>query len=68
MAHNVGDSMTRSSGYTHCPCRDCFEISMDGKLCRDCAEHDCDAGGESECLNPSAYGCADYSRLRDEEG
>jgi len=45
------------SGYTSCPCRDCFEISMDDKLCHDCKEHGCSADGDAECSSPNAYGC-----------
>jgi hypothetical protein len=48
--------MSLSVGYTHCPCRDCFEISMDHTLCHDCEDHDCDPEGNSECCSPHAYG------------
>ena len=37
------------SSYTHCPCRDCFEIAMDGDLCHECEEAGCDADGHSDC-------------------
>lgn len=46
----------KPSGYTPCPCRDCFEISIDGALCNDCEEHDCAVDGDSECDSPHAYG------------
>lgn len=44
-----------SVGYTDCPCRDCFEISMDGKLCSLCEEAGCDEEGNSECLGEHSY-------------
>lgn len=37
------------SGYTNCPCRDCFEISIDDNLCSLCEEAGCDGDGEGEC-------------------
>ena len=39
----------KESGYTDCACRDCFETSMDGKLCHSCEEAGCDADGSGEC-------------------
>lgn len=48
-------------GYTNCPCRDCFEISMDDRLCHDCEESGCSADGDEECSASHAYGmhCGD---------
>jgi hypothetical protein len=43
-------------GYTHCECRDCFEITVGGGLCSDCEEAGCEAGVEQECSAPGAYG------------
>lgn len=48
------------SGYCHCACRDCFEITIreDGetdKLCDDCEESRCEANN-GECKSPNAYG------------
>ena len=42
------------NGYTHCDCRDCFEITIGSEgdehvLCLECEEAGCDAEGESEC-------------------
>jgi len=42
------------SGYTHCACRDCFEIAVSSdtrepELCSDCEAAGCDESGESEC-------------------
>lgn len=37
------------SGYTYCPCRDCFEIAIDGSLCNLCEEAGCSADCDSEC-------------------
>lgn len=46
----------KPTGYTDCPCRDCFEIAMDGDLCHDCEESGCDEQGNEECQSPHAYG------------
>jgi hypothetical protein len=46
-------------GYTHCACRDCFEIAIGeyGKaLCRECASAGCEANAQTECCSPTAYG------------
>lgn len=43
-----------SIGYTDCPCRDCFEISMDHEMCSDCEEAGCTS--DEECQAPGAYG------------
>lgn len=53
-----------ASGYTHCACRDCFDITVSSdttrpELCHDCAEHDCDPDGASECERPDTYGGGD---------
>lgn len=48
------------SGYSACPCRDCFEIAMDGDLCGSCEDAGCSESGDSECDSPCAYGgCSD---------
>lgn len=44
------------SGYTDCPCRDCFEISIDHALCSDCEAAGCEPNAETECQSPHAYG------------
>lgn len=44
------------TGYTFCPCRDCFEIAMDNDLCNDCEEYECSAKGDSDCESLNAYG------------
>jgi hypothetical protein len=50
------------SGYTHCLCRDCFEVVVSAdqqkpELCSQCEEYGCD--GQSECLAPNAYGMSE---------
>lgn len=50
------------SGYTHCACRDCFNITVAGEdfyeeLCAECARAECD--GDGECQAPGAYGMED---------
>lgn len=40
-------------GYTHCKCRDCFNITIDGGLCDECEEAGCEPG--HGCLAPHAY-------------
>lgn len=52
------------SGYTHCACRDCFDIAISSdmrqpELCSDCEEAGCDETGCSECQRDDAYGCGD---------
>lgn len=52
---------TPTSGYTHCACRDCFElaISSDDRKPEFCAE--CEIAGcepDSECAREDAY-CAE---------
>lgn len=42
------------SGYTHCACRDCFEIAISDdenvpELCNECEEAGCDSTGQSGC-------------------
>lgn len=54
--YNELDTPTRPSGYTDCPCRDCFEIAIDGDLCNECEEAGCSAEGDGECESPNAYG------------
>lgn len=46
-----------NSGYTHCRCRDCFEIVVsddmdDPDLCSECELACCDGDGEC-CVEPS---------------
>jgi len=36
-------------GYTSCPCRDCFNISVDDDLCADCDYAECCNLGYEEC-------------------
>lgn len=43
-----------TTGYTHCPCRDCFNISIDDNMCHACVDAGCDGGGE--CRAEGAYG------------
>lgn len=43
------------TGYASCPCRDCFDVAMDGDLCGDCEEAGCDADGQAECCRDDAY-------------
>lgn len=47
------------SGYTDCPCRDCFDVSMDGKLCGLCEQAGCSGAGDQECQRDDAYGVGD---------
>jgi hypothetical protein len=50
-----------SSGYTHCRCRDCFEIAISDDMsvpeyCDECVKAGCpDQGEDSECQRPDAY-------------
>lgn len=44
-----GFAEQEARGYTPCPCRDCFKVAIDGKLCHDCKAADCEASGEHEC-------------------
>ena len=48
------------SGYTECGCRDCMEIAIstgdEPELCHECEEAGCEAGADSECCAPGAYG------------
>lgn len=51
------------SGYTHCACRDCFDllVSSDTRkpaLCSDCEEAGCEMNG-GECCREDAYGSED---------
>jgi hypothetical protein len=55
-----------TSGYVHCNCRDCFEITLPGEgetletaLCFDCIDAGCEAGAEQECLSEHGYGSDD---------
>ena len=50
------------SGYIHCACRDCMEITIGtirkgGDFCDDCIEHGCEV--DTECKSPHSYG-GDY--------
>ena len=43
-----------TSGYTNCPCRDCFEIAVSSdmaapELCGDCETAGCSADGTADC-------------------
>lgn len=51
--------MSRPSGYSDCPCRDCFDVAMDGDLCHDCADAGCSPDGDAECERDDAYGVGD---------
>lgn len=51
------------SGYTHCKCRDCFDIVVSGDtddpaLCGECDAAGCTSfrEGGGECCRPDAYG------------
>lgn len=49
----------KESGYTHCACRDCFEIVVSDDManpdfCDDCIEVGCEP--DHECSSPHAYG------------
>lgn len=51
------------SGYLHCACRDCFEITIGdpGEFCTECDEAGCPdyqgvSGLSQECQRPDAYG------------
>lgn len=35
-------------GYCACPCRDCFDVAIDG-LCLACEEAGCSAASDAEC-------------------
>ena len=42
---------TSTSGYTHCACRDCFEIAIGQPgtaMCLECDDHNCDGLGECQ--------------------
>lgn len=43
------------SGYTDCECRDCFDITIGGSVCRHCEEAGCSDDGEQECYRDDAY-------------
>jgi len=50
----------KTTGYTHCACRDCFEIAIGRPgeaVCHDCVEAGCELDGE--CSAPGAYGGED---------
>lgn len=57
------------SGYTHCACGDCFDVTVSAdmsepELCAACDEAGCEPsapGDATECQRPDAYGA-------DEEG
>ena len=57
-----------SSWYTHCKCRDCFEIAVSDDqnnpdFCHECREAGCEA--DQECQRLGAYGGDDDSILPD---
>jgi hypothetical protein len=55
-------STKHETGYTHCACRDCFEIAIGepgSALCHGCEAEGCEAGAERECSAPHAYGGAE---------
>lgn len=42
---------TSTSGYTHCACKDCFEIAIGEPgtaMCHECDDHNCDGLGECQ--------------------
>lgn len=50
------------SGYTHCACRDCFDISVSSdtrkpELCLLCKDAGCDDTGNSTCDRDDLEGC-----------
>lgn len=57
------------SGYTDCACRDCFDVAMDGGLCRLCEDAGCIHANDAEtaaghphyleCQRDDAYGVED---------
>ena len=50
--------MPKVSGYSDCPCRDCFDIAMDGDLCLDCEEAGCEVWpGEGLEVRGTSYEC-----------
>lgn len=56
--------MATTSGYTHCACRDCFEIVVSDDMsspdfCEDCLAAGCEP--DSECCSPHAYGGCDLA-------
>lgn len=46
------------SGYSDCPCRDCFDVSIDNALCGLCEQAGCEANN-GECQRADAYGVDD---------
>lgn len=60
-----------TSGYTHCACRDCFELVVSNDMskpdfCSDCKKAGCpdyqgQPGMSQECQRPDAYGDDDDS-------
>jgi hypothetical protein len=57
----------KTSGYTHCACRDCFDVAVSGdqrkpELCNYCDTEGCDASGSSECNRADAYHGIDDER------
>ena len=63
------------SGYTHCQCRDCFEITVSDDqtkpdFCDDCTKAGCPdyqgvEGMSQECQRPDAYGDEGDQDVRD---
>lgn len=50
-----------TSGYTHCACRDCFDVAVSNDmgnpdLCLLCKDAGCERDGGSECQRVDAYG------------
>jgi len=43
------------TGYQHCQCRDCFEITVGASLCDDCKAAGCEALTEQECQSEHSY-------------
>jgi len=60
MTHKDEYVSSCKSGYTHCACRDCFDITVSAdmakpELCWACEEAGCDEQGEHECRRDDAY-------------
>jgi hypothetical protein len=59
---NVVKTTTKKAtcGYTHCACRDCFDVAISANtakpaLCGLCKEAGCDHQGARECARLDAY-------------
>ena len=50
---------SQRSGYVHCACRDCFELTIgriNMELCDLCSRAGCDSAGKHECFSEHSYG------------